>query len=159
MIKLVESFGSDSWQCTTGWVKISLFWLFWSLFVHFFSHYPIPLYKRRKMTGQSPLKVPSGLRYLSFHFREEFWKKSTFGWTIYGERLINWPWNRGEVQNIYYNLFSYWKLIKRFKNYVKKDSTITTTLTQIYCFAHWRSVEYCLKLMYNTCKLVAYILL
>ena len=64
----------------TGWVKkpvtlkISLFRLFYSLFVNFFSQYPIPLYKRRKMSGQSPLKMPRGLRYLIFQGNLNFFK-------------------------------------------------------------------------------------
>ena len=35
---------------------MSLFWLSCSLYVNFFSQYPIPLYKRIKMSGQSSLK-------------------------------------------------------------------------------------------------------
>ena len=55
-------------------IFLNLTQVFYSLFVNFIAQYPIPLYKRRKMSGQFPLKVQRGLRYLIFHFREEFWK-------------------------------------------------------------------------------------
>ena len=35
-------------------------------------------YKKNKMSGKSPLKVPRRLRYIIFHFREEFWKSLHF---------------------------------------------------------------------------------
>jgi len=44
----------------------------YSIFLNFLSQYPIFLYKRRKMSGQSPLRVARGLRYLIFCFGEEF---------------------------------------------------------------------------------------
>ena len=52
-----------------SWTSLSYFIAF---FKNLFSQYPIPLYKREKNSGKSPLKVPRGLRYLIFHFREEF---------------------------------------------------------------------------------------
>ena len=46
--------GCPAILCT---IFLNLNWLFYSLSVNFFSQYPFPLYKRRKMSGQSPLKL------------------------------------------------------------------------------------------------------
>ena len=80
-VNIYEYFGLLNWTLyTTGWVKntdtlkMSLFRLLYSIFLNFFSQDRFPLYKRRKMSGQSPLKVPRGLRYLIFRFGEAFWK-------------------------------------------------------------------------------------
>ena len=65
-------------------IFLNLALLFYSLFVNFFSQCHIPLYKRRKMSGQFPLKVPRGLRYLIFRFWEEL-KKS-----LHSRRQLFW---------------------------------------------------------------------
>ena len=55
-------------------ILLDLTRLFYSLFVNFFSQFPIPLFKKRKLSGQFPLKVQRGLRYLMFCFGEAFRK-------------------------------------------------------------------------------------
>ena len=92
----------------------------YSLFLNFFSQYPIPLYKRRKMSGQSPLRVARGLRYLIFHFMKEFWKSFHLVDLISVRGLLIDHKIGEKCRKIYYNLLSYWKLIKGLRIMLKK---------------------------------------
>ena len=76
------------------------------------------------MSGQSPIKVLMGLRYLIFSFGEEFWKSKHLVNPFMARGYLIFHESRTEVKNSSFLPAKHLKLINGIKKYVKKNIII-----------------------------------